>query len=295
MHYVRWLLIILTYMSYGASFVFLKELVTIADPMLMVMWRLGLSGVCFLGWFLITGGKTKRFDRIDAYLLMQFLIFGIAGSFCLSAWAAQYVSSTKACFYFNLAPFMTAIFAYLVYQRVLGLYQILGGLVAFMGFAPHLYYLARTSICVVCFLPLPILPDIVMILAVASYAYGWIALDKLKKRGHADSFIIGIGMLGVSIGLLLASPWYPPLRELPMQGIFWINLILVILTGNIIFFALYGYLLRYFRPTLLSFMGMMSPLFTAVLSWYVLGQNISYHFFVTLLLVTLGLYLFTRS
>lgn len=295
MPYVPWLLVIVLYASYGINFVFLKRLAITGDPMLMVMWRLGIAGLAFLAWFFATDGKPKPFGWKDVFWFSQFFFFGIIGAFFLTAWSAQYISATKICFYFNLAPFMTTFLAFFAYNKVINRYRLIAGVIAFAGFAPHLYYLARHSVTEASFSSLPILPDLVMILAVIGFAYGWIALDKLKKFGHADSFVNGLGMLCGSIALCISAIWYIPLQEIPTSISFWTDMIGLVLTGNLIFYALYGLLLQSFNPTTLSFMGLMAPLFTAGFSWLMLNQPVTLQFFITLLIVTLSLYIFARN
>jgi len=66
----------------------------------------------------------------------------------------------------------------------------------------------------------------------------------------------------------------------------------LVIIANIIGYNLYGYLLTRYSATFLSFAGFMTPLFAALLGWLFLGEQVTWHFFATISMVILGLYLF---
>ncbi len=69
-------------------------------------------------------------------------------------------------------------------------------------------------------------------------------------------------------------------------------LLLVIVFGNIIAYSLYGFLLRRYTNTFVSFTGFLYPLFGALFGWIFFGESVSYAFFYSVIMVALGLYVF---
>jgi len=58
---------------------------------------------------------------------------------------------------------------------------------------------------------------------------------------------------------------------------------------------MYGYLLKQYSATFLSFAGFSTPLFAALFGWLFLSELVTFHFFVALGLLTVGLGIFYRD
>ena len=71
--------------------------------------------------------------------------------------------------------------------------------------------------------------------------------------------------------------------------------LLLILVANIIFYNFYGFLLKKYTPTFLSLVGLLCPLFTALLGWVFLGETVTWIFFLSLAVVMLGAYIFYKD
>ncbi|MEX0940168.1 MAG: DMT family transporter [Candidatus Babeliales bacterium] len=284
-------LVILLYLFFGISFTILKFLFNMTDPLTVTFWRLLIAGGFFIFFYFWRHRKWPKIKVKDRSLFFQFTLIAIYLTFTLGSWAVLYISSIKACFYYNLAPFVTAIIAYFWYGRTLSIKKIAGIIVSFLGFIPYLRAAAQYESESV-FHAFIWLPDIAMALAVISYAYGWLLINELEKRGYAAELINGVGMLagsGLVLGTMMITKTAIPIAEMSK---FIALLLLLILVGNIIFYALYSYLLHYYRPTFLSFMGIIAPLFAGFFGWIFLSEPIPPAFFVTIFIVALGLFIF---
>ena len=69
-------------------------------------------------------------------------------------------------------------------------------------------------------------------------------------------------------------------------------LALVILISNIICHNLYGYLLRRYTATFLSFAGFLTPLFAAFYGWLFLHETITAEYYLSAVIVFIGLFVF---
>ena len=76
---------------------------------------------------------------------------------------------------------------------------------------------------------------------------------------------------------------------------FLLNLIAVVLISNIVCYNLYGYLLKKYTATFVSFAGFMGPLFTALYGWILLGETVTWHFYASSIIVFIGLYFFYQE
>ena len=83
------------------------------------------------------------------------------------------------------------------------------------------------------------------------------------------------------------SPW--PVVEgsfTPFLG----GILVITLISNIICYNLYGYMLKKFTATFLSFAGLLSPVFASFNGWLLLGEKPSPIIFLSTLIVSLGLW-----
>jgi drug/metabolite transporter (DMT)-like permease len=159
------------------------------------------------------------------------------------------------------------------------------------------------------------------LIAATSAVYGWIVMKKLVVNKHYSPILVnGVGMLMGGLGALITSFGFEqkPLLKCAhgasnMTGegmshlghwfcfswhdflMFFFFVTLLILVANVIFYNLYGFLLKKYTPTFLSLVGLLSPAFTAFLGWIFLGETVTWHFFVSLALVSLGAYIFYKD
>jgi drug/metabolite transporter (DMT)-like permease len=63
----------------------------------------------------------------------------------------------------------------------------------------------------------------------------------------------------------------------------------------LICYNLYGYLLRRFSATFMSFAGLTTPLFTALFGWIFLGEVASPAFYLSFSILSVGLLLFYQE
>ena len=72
-------------------------------------------------------------------------------------------------------------------------------------------------------------------------------------------------------------------------------LFLLIFASNVVFYNLYGFLLKRYSFTLLSFVGFLTPIFGAVYGWLFLKESVTWHYGFSLVCVIIGLCLFYRQ
>jgi len=278
-------------------------------PFLFIGLRMIFGGSLLIAYYRFIAGHKVAIRIADYSLFLRIIVFHIFCAYTLEFWALEYVASAKACLLYNLSPFITALFSYFLFAEKLSYRQLCGLVVGFLGFIPIL--LAQTPLeslswhvgFISCY-------ELALIGSVVSSAYGWMIMKDLINKGYSFIMINGIGMVGGGILAFILSLYkegLPMMKDVAVTnetlviyyGTFGERLIMLgayslalIIIANIICYNLYGYLLSRYSATFLSFAGFMTPLFAALLGWLFLGEQVTWHFFATISLVIMGLYLF---
>ncbi len=256
------------------------------------------AGGLLLAFYTWRYKKLPKIRPEDRVVFIQVILFHIYFAYILDMWSLQYITSFKSSFFFNLAPFITAIFSYFFFNERMTIKKWLGLSISFLGFIPELIQRipAEEMVGGVFFLAWP---DIAMIGAVTSACYGWIIMRQVVKgQGDSPFMVNGIGMLGGGLLALLTSyvmEGYWQISPVNNIGAFLALTALIIIVVNIIFYNFYGFLLREYTATFLSFAGFMCPLFAALFGVIFLGEQVTWHFFFSSLIVLCGLYIFYQE
>jgi drug/metabolite transporter (DMT)-like permease len=70
---------------------------------------------------------------------------------------------------------------------------------------------------------------------------------------------------------------------------------ILIVLSNVIFYNMYGTLLRKYSITFLTFAGFLCPLFGTFFGWFFREETITWHYWVSLSAITVALFIFYRE
>lgn len=287
------ILVVLLYALWGFTFTLGKYSVIFATPLFTVGTRMLASGTILLGYTLATKRITDYVpQRRDIWLYVQLTIFLVLLPYILRLWALQFVSSIKAALLFNVGPFFTALFCYIFHKEKLHHWQYLGLLIGFLGTIPILLTGSATEDMwgMIGFMSIP---EVAVIGATAALSYGLIIMQKLvKHRGCPPYLANGISMLSGGFIALSGSLLFDaaPIKQSTQSFI--IVIVLQIVISNLFCSNLQAKLLTTYSPTFMSFAGFMSPLFTCMYGYLLFNETVTWHFFASLVLVAVGLWLF---
>lgn len=310
-------LILLFYLMMASTFTIAKTAVFYVKPIYFIAFRMLLAGTFLLGYFYFLKPEKWNIKRKDAKLFVYIVIFHIYLAYVLEFWALQYISSSKVCLLYNLSPFITAGLCYFLYSQKLTKQQWVALIIGFGGMLP---VLASSSYAEVILSHFGVFStaELALILAVGSSAYGWILMKELiSQHGYTPGLVNGIGMAGGGIlALITAIIWegvYPlnwarvpqdliGMWLLPQLGAGGTTIVMavgcmaaLIIIANLIGYNLYGYLLKTYSPTFLSFAGFITPFFAVIFGWIFLFEVPTMAFFLSLGLTIASLYLFYRD
>lgn len=289
------LLVVGLFALWSSVFSFGKVMLAFASPALITGLRMLLSGLVLLV-FLCLKDRKWTFPRLRDLLPIALLgLLSIYLTNVLEFWGLQYLTSAKTCFIYSLSPFFAALLSYLHFKEKMTIKKALGLLLGFVGIIPALSIQEgfRDLWNLQSLLTLPVL-------AVAGAAffsvYGWVLMRVLVKTekvspvlANSYSMLIG-GVLALGHALISADRVSFSLTPGSFSA-FSKNLLLMTLLYNLICYNLYGFLLKKYTATFLSFMGLLSPFFASFYGLIFLGEPLSPSLFYSTGILTLGLWL----
>lgn len=291
-------LIILLYIICASMFTISKWALAYTEPIFFVAVRMICAGL-LLGGYLVfrelylknraaTWMTSLKQFWSDWGLFAQIVLFHIYLTYICDLCALKSLSSIESAFIYNISPFISALFSYFWFGEIMTPKKWLGLLLGFGSLLPEFYHAGIANMITLNG------PRLITLVAVISSAYGWIVLRALVKKGYSSIFVNSVGMfLGGLIAL--ATSWFTESWS-PSPVTHWVPFIqatiLIIVVANIIFYNLYGYLLKQYTATFLAFAGFMCPFFAAFLGRIFLSETLSLHLIFSFIIVCVGLALF---
>lgn len=215
----------------------------------------------------------------------------------LEFWGLQHLTSFKTCFIYSLSPFLSALLSFFLLKETITPKKWLGLLVGCIGFAPILLSQGAGEERIGGILMLSWAELSVLGAATAS-VFGWILLRRLvNQNGYSPNFANGLSMMIGGIMALAHSAMtenWDPLPVTEYAPFLEAGLALIIIS-NFICYNLYGYLLKQFSATFMSFAGFTTPIFTALYGWLFLDEIITMPFIISVSIVFFGLTLFYQE
>ena len=249
-----------------------KQLVAYADPIFTVGVRMLLAGLLLLGGLLLKGFQSIKISSTEAISLFILSLFSIYFNNLCEYLSLKYLSTAKTCFFYSMSPcvcvLISCLLSFIFLKEKMTIIKWLGVGVAIVGFLPVLMIQNGQEA------PFKIdalfsWPSIAAVAGSFCGVYGWILMRLLLKAQHMC--LVKINGYSMLFGGLLALITSFFIEQGPLQQ--WANLeckpyfgwmILIILVSNILCSNLYGYLLKRFSETLISFFDLLSPLFASI-------------------------------
>jgi len=268
------------------------------QPIFLTSIRMICAGLLLIAYHFITyrqkGGTQKIvFDTSLMWNIILLSVFNVYLTNVCEFWGLQYLSSGKACFIYNLSPFISALISYFIFSEVMTYKKWIGLFIGFSGFFPILLHntAVETAVGGIGFLSWP---ELSLMTAATSTVIGWIIMRRVVQAGVPVFYANGWSMLVGGIGALVTSYITESWNPMPFVDykIFLGYMIIIMLISNIFCYNIYAYLLKTYTATFLTFVGFTCPLWAALYGWLFLRESISSSFIVSCIAVTIGLYMF---
>ena len=250
-----------------------KVLLAVVPPLWLVGIRMLSAGVLLLLLSRWRTGNWRWHKRDITSLLVIALLTTFIPSFC-KAYALKFLPSSKAAFIGSLDPFVTAMYAWLLWSEVLSMRKVFGILLGFIGSLIICFngtlFSQDTFFAFLCFA----LPEIAAFIAVLVSRYGWIMVQHHLKRDNYQPIHLN-GLIMVLSGLVaLPLSW---LKEDSFYTVTQLNstqigfLLYTIIVGNVIAYTMYAYFLKKYSASFVSLAGFSIPFFVTLLGVIGLG------------------------
>ena len=283
-------LVLFLYALLASTFSIGKMLLQILPPIFLIALRMIIAGtILSTAWYIFD--RKVTIQSRDWWLFAIVILFHILLPFTSEYIALQYISPSSACLMYNLSPFISALFSYLIFNEMMTSKKWFGFSIGIVGI---LFYL-QSQCCIDLGFSWP---NALMLLSVITSCLGWIFVRLLvKNKGYSTLLVNGVSMfIGGFVALPLSNFFQESVSiemvNLPhLAGL----LALMIIIANIIFYNLYGYLLKKYTATFLSFAGFVTPLFAAFFEWLFFGTVVPHEFLITVCIIGAGIFIFYQE
>lgn len=270
-----------------------------APPVFLTSIRMLLAGVVLLTLLLFKDRSLLKIGKKQIVPLLALSVCSIYLTNIFEFWSMQHLSSVKVCFIYGLSPFLAVILSYFHFKETITKQKVLGMAIGFGGFIPVLFLQTGSENLFSIFNGFS-LPDLAMIGAAFFSIYGWILLrivvkDQTLSPLYANGYSMLFGGILSLIHSFLVDQWNPlPIADGKVISTLSL-VVLMTVVSNIICYNWYGYMLRSFTATFLSFCGLFSPIFVSFTSWVILGEELSWTIFLSTAVVLSGLFLIYQA
>jgi drug/metabolite transporter (DMT)-like permease len=288
-------LVVFMYAAWSSVFALGKWTLEHCPPLFLTASRMILAGGLLLAFLAFRNRTALKINGKQLASIALLALFNIYLTNALEFWGLQQMTAAKTCFFYSLSPFFSALFSYLHFGERMNTRKWLGMGIGFLGFIPVLLQQkgANELLSSLSFISWP---ELAMIGATICSVYGWILLRLLVRNqdtsslmANGSSMLIG-GCFALGHSFLVDS-WHP----LPVSAAdalpFTQGILAMTLVSNLLCYNLYGFLLKRFTATFISFMGLLSPIFASFTAWALLGEALSPVLLFSTSVVSMGLWL----
>ncbi len=287
--------VILLFALFASLFGISKATLAYTEPFFFIGSRMLLAGLLLMGHQFIFNRKNIHFKINHLIPLFLLGLLNIYLTNIAEIWGLQHMISAKACLIYSLSPFLAALVAYFVLRETLNSKKWIGLCIGFVGLIPIFMTQSQSEQMAGGFGSVS-LPEIALLVAVLCSVYGWTLLKKIINdykysplMANGISMFLG-GFLALCHSYFAGESWHP----LPVTDYhpFIINTIIMCLISNIVCYNLYGFLLKRYSATFMSFAGLVTPFFASFFGWLFLSETITWHYFASIALFSVGLTIF---
>jgi len=283
--------IILLQALFATSFPMGKYLMNFVSPLFLSGTRMLIAGGILLTYEYCRSSARFNFKRQDFWTFAQIIILGMYATYALRLYALQVLPVWKVSFFYNFSPFLTALYAYMLFNQRISKKQWLGLSIGFLGMLPILISRTPAEVGGESFYISQY--ELFLIISVSLHCYSWILIQKLVKyKNYQTSIVNGICMATGGLISLINSYAIEGPAKISDPAAFCKGLIVMIFISNILCHNIYAGLLKKYSATFMSFTSFLGPIFAALYGWAFFQEKITWHFYVSILIVLAGLYIF---
>jgi len=276
--------LILAMLFWSFSFVWVKIVYLIYNPITTVFLRLVISSVLL---FLIGKGfkKISSIDKKDRLSILALAFFEPFLYFLGESFGLKYVSSTIGAVVISTIPMFSTIAAYYFYKEKLGKMNILGILISIIGVAVIIFNKSFSLVVA----PIGLFCLFVAVGAAVGYS---VVLKKLAAKYNPITLITYQNSIGLLyfLPLFLILDWQHFLQAVPTQEVISALVLLAVFASTLAFIC-FTYGLNFLGITKSNIFINVIPVFTAIFAYFVIDEILSFQKIAGMIVVIGGLFL----
>src|SRR4030095_1016285 len=287
--------IILLQALFATSFPMGKYLLGFVSPLFLTGTRMLIAGSILLIYQYTLSKMEFKFNKKHFWIFAQIIVLGMYATYGLRLYALEVLPVWKTAFFYNLSPFLSAIYAYLLFGEKLSKKQWCGLAIGLTGMMPILISKtpAEASLAEIFYISQY---ELFLILSVTLHCYSWVLIQKLvRNKNYQPSMVNGIAMSCGGLLSLITSYIHEGTPQILNPPAFISGLLVMVFVSNILCHNLYAGLLKKYSATFMSFTSFLRPLFAALYVWAFFQEKISWHFYSSAIIVFIGLYIFYQD
>lgn len=288
--------LIAVFMFLGTTFAIFKMLLRqLNEPLFLIALCMLISGLAYLIYQLIFLRKKIPFSPKHIGVYLQLIVIAYLMPQVLRFWSLKYMSSIKLGLCINASPFITAAMAYVLGFGKLSARKTGALLLGLAGMLLAMFT-HGSGVGDIDSLWIFSWPEIAGILSVVCFSYGFFVRRRmLVELGCSSEVINMIGLLGTGIIMMPLVLMYQGVPSIASWPAFITWLLLFIIVTYVLGHTLVNSMVKKYHPTLVSFAGFIRPLVIMAIGSIFLEEPISWHFFVSIVLVLLALVLYYKE
>lgn len=280
---------------FATSFPMGKYLMNFVSPLFLSGTRMLCAGSILLAYEYYRSSSQFQFPRKNFWTFAQIIVFGMYATYALRLYALRVLPVWKVSFFYNLSPFLTALYAFLLFNQRLSVKQWIGLAVGLIGMLPILISSSPAEATMGEFFYISQY-ELFLLVSVSLHCYSWILIQKLVRyKNYQTSIVNGICMASGGFISLLNAYAIEGTPQISDPAAFFKGLTIMIFVSNILCHNIYAGLLKKYSATFMSFTSFLGPIFAALYGWAFFQETISWHFYVSVIIVLTGLYIFYRD
>ena len=288
-------LVFFTYAVWSSNLSIGKLIIQKSPPFFATGIRMVLAGLLILLFLFFKNRSNLKISKKSLFPIIDISLSTIYLTNNLEFWSLKHVDVGKVSFLFGLNFFFVPIFSYLYLQEKVNFKK---GLALFIGFLGKLSIILTKSESESMLKAFGLFswPELAMVLAAICCAFGKVQTRLLITKQAMSPLVINgyamlIGGLFSLLHSLFVESWAPtPIVDGQYSG-FFKAIFFMLLVSNLFGFNMYGFLLKKYSATLLSFFGLLVPIFSSLYGWILLGEPLSWVIPISTCLVAFGLFL----
>jgi len=278
---------------YGSMFSIAKFGLTSGQPVFSIGLKAACGGIISLMIYLLVNHYRPLITKKEWVLLLMLSIFNVYLANVLEIIGLQNISVGKAAFIYNITPFISALFGYIIFHERMTFYKWGGLFLGFSGFIPLFadsLFVENSAV-----ISSAISPELMVCGAAVASIIGWTTMKFILQNKSLSPFLCnGISLVLGSLFCFMHAYFFetqPYIRP----GHYVSLLITVCIVGIIKFGTAYNlnsFLLIRYTTTLVVFFGFTASLFAGLLGILLFGEPLTFQFIIAVILVSVGLFLF---